>query len=191
MIAVQGSETRAYVELFRELDAWLRGYYGRRRPGPAGDDATQDTLLAIHAKRHAYEPCKPFGPRIAGIARHKWIDRLRAATQVATLSVHYETAVGRHVEPAVGPIAVEPSLRQLKPAQVCVIRPLKLQGLSIQTGRSAALVKVNIHRGLRNSRPWLRVSLRAQMNLRPETPAQNRSHSTNTVDCRCAMIVRA
>ena len=41
----------------------------------------------------------------------------------------------------------------LKPAQAEVIRLVKLDGLSIEdasarTGQSAALVKVNIHRGL-------------------------------------------
>ena len=45
-------------------------------------------------------------------------------------------------------------LGQLKPAQARVIRLVKLQGVSIKgasdaTGQSAALVKVNIHRGLK------------------------------------------
>jgi RNA polymerase sigma-70 factor (ECF subfamily) len=45
-------------------------------------------------------------------------------------------------------------LDTLKPAQSRVIRLVKLQGLSIEeaskaTGQSAALVKVNIHRGLK------------------------------------------
>ncbi len=45
-------------------------------------------------------------------------------------------------------------LRRLKPAQARVIRLVKLQGASIKdasgaTGQSAALVKVNIHRGMK------------------------------------------
>jgi RNA polymerase sigma-70 factor (ECF subfamily) len=45
-------------------------------------------------------------------------------------------------------------LDTLKPAQSRVIRLVKLQGFSIEeaskaTGQSAALVKVNIHRGLK------------------------------------------
>jgi RNA polymerase sigma-70 factor (ECF subfamily) len=45
-------------------------------------------------------------------------------------------------------------LDTLKPAQSRVIRLVRLEGLSIEeaseaTGQSAALVKVNIHRGLK------------------------------------------
>jgi RNA polymerase sigma-70 factor (ECF subfamily) len=48
---------------------------------------------------------------------------------------------------------VQKLLTRLKPAQVDVIRLVKLEGYSIQeasaaTGQSIALVKVNIHRGI-------------------------------------------
>lgn len=50
-------------------------------------------------------------------------------------------------------IVLERMLGKLKPAQALVIRLVKLKGFSIEdaaraTGQSAALVKVNIHRGL-------------------------------------------
>src|SRR5262249_17478374 len=60
MVAAQGGERQAYETLLRELDAWLRRYYARRLPAAAAEDARQDALLAIHAKRHAYAPSKPF-----------------------------------------------------------------------------------------------------------------------------------
>lgn len=154
MVAAQGGETRAYVQLLRELDAWLRRYYGRRLPGPAADDARQDALLAIHAKRHTYTPTRPFGPWVAGIARHKWIDQLRDAARWAALSLSDGIPIEHQAESAIGAIAVEDLLAQLKPPQARVIRLVKLHGVSIEmasgaTGQSAALVKVNIHRGLR------------------------------------------
>jgi RNA polymerase sigma-70 factor (ECF subfamily) len=51
-------------------------------------------------------------------------------------------------------VVVDGLLRQLKPAQALTIRLVKLQGVSIEaasaaTGQSTALVKVNIHRGLK------------------------------------------
>jgi hypothetical protein len=57
-------------------------------------------------------------------------------------------------EAAISAIVVEALLGRLKPAQAHVIRLVKLQGVSIKgaagaTGQSAALVKVNIHRGLK------------------------------------------
>ncbi len=59
MVAAQSGEGQAYEQLLRELDVWLRRYYARRLPSPAADDARQDALLAIHAKRQAYVPWRP------------------------------------------------------------------------------------------------------------------------------------
>jgi RNA polymerase sigma-70 factor (ECF subfamily) len=55
---------------------------------------------------------------------------------------------------AIDAVAIEHLLRRLKPAQASVIRLVKLLGVSIEdasgaTGQSVALVKVNIHRGLK------------------------------------------
>lgn len=154
MAAAQGGEGDAYEQLLRELDGWLRRYYGRRLPGPAAEDARQDALLAIHAKRHAYVPSRPFGPWVAAIARYKWIDQVRDASRFAALSLRDDMPTDDHGETASSAIAVDDLLKRLTPAQASVIRLVKLQGASIETasgvtGQSAALVKVNIHRGLR------------------------------------------
>ena len=92
MVAAQGGERHAYEQLLRELGGWLRRYYGRRLPRPAAEDATQDALLAIHAKRHAYVASRPFGPWVAAIARYKWIDHIRDASRFAALPLHDELA---------------------------------------------------------------------------------------------------
>jgi RNA polymerase sigma factor (sigma-70 family) len=154
MVAAQAGESEAYERLLRELNAWLGRYYARRLPQAAAEDATQDALLAIHANRHRYEPSKPFGPWIAAIARYKWIDQLRNASRFASLSLNEQIAIDNLEEPELNAIAVDDLLRHLKPAQARVIRLVKLQGVSIEeasaaTGQSAALVKVNIHRGMK------------------------------------------
>ena len=154
MAAAQGGEGQAYEQLLRELDVWLRRYYERRLPRPAAEDARQDALLAIHAKRHAYTPSRPFGPWVAAIARYKWIDHVRDASRFAALSLHDDIPTEDGGEAAISVVAVDDLLRRLKPAQARVIRLVKLQGVSIEsasdaTGQSAALVKVNIHRGLK------------------------------------------
>jgi RNA polymerase sigma-70 factor (ECF subfamily) len=64
-----------------------------------------------------------------------------------------DIAVTDHGEAVTSAWSLEGLLRELKPAQSDVIRMVKLQGLTIEeassrTGQSAALVKVNIHRGL-------------------------------------------
>jgi RNA polymerase sigma factor (sigma-70 family) len=154
MVAAQGGQSRAYETLLGELDAWLRRYYARRLPGAAAEDARQDALLAIHAKRQTYVPSRPFGPWVAAIARHKWIDHLRDASRRATVPLDEDTTSGDRRDTALSAVALDHLLHQLKPAQARVIRLVKLQGVSIKdasdaTGQSATLVKVNIHRGLK------------------------------------------
>jgi RNA polymerase sigma factor (sigma-70 family) len=155
MAAAQRGESRAYEQLLRELDHWLRGYYARRRLPPiAAEDARQEALLAVHANRHTYAPNRPFGPWVAAIARYKWVDHLRETARSAALSLDEDMASADHVEPALSSIAIAELLRRLKPAQATVIRLVKLEGITIEgasraTGQSVALVKVNIHRGLK------------------------------------------
>lgn len=154
MAAAQNGERQAYEQLLRDLDVWLRRYYSRRLPHPAADDARQDALLAIHAKRHTYASSRPFGPWVATIARYKWIDHIRDASRFATLPLPDEIPIEDRGESTISAIVVDDLLGRLKPAQARVIRLVKLQGASIEvasraTGQSAALVKVNIHRGLK------------------------------------------
>ena len=154
MVAAQGGQSQAYEQLLRELDAWLRRYYASRLPCAAAEDAKQDALLAIHASRHTYAPSRPFGPWVAAIARYKWIDHVRDASRHAAQALDHKISVEDQEQTATSGIAVDDLLGQLKPTQARVIRLVKLQDVSIkgawdETGQSAALVKVNIHRGLK------------------------------------------
>ena len=154
MAAAQAGDSQSYEQLLRELDAWLQHYYMRRLPPPAAEDARQDALLAIHAKRHTYAPSRPFGPWVTAIARYKWIDRVRDASRFRTLPLDEETPIEDQGGDAISAAAMDNLLGKLKPAQASVIRLVKLHGLSIKrasgvTGQSASLVKINIHRGLK------------------------------------------
>jgi RNA polymerase sigma-70 factor (ECF subfamily) len=140
--------------LLRELDLWLRAYYARRLPYPAADDARQEVLLAIHAKRHTFAASKPFGAWVTAIARYKWVDRVRDASRYSALALDEDIAIEDHEGAAISAAALDQLLGRLKPAQESVIRLVKLNGLNIAraagaTGQSAALVKINIHRGLK------------------------------------------
>jgi RNA polymerase sigma factor (sigma-70 family) len=182
MVAAQSGESQAYNRLLRELNAWLRRYYGRRLPHPAAEDATQDALLAIHANRHTYAPSRPFGPWVVAIVRHKWIDHIRDASRFAALSLRDEMPIVDREEPATSAIVVDDLLRHLKPAQACVIRLVKLQGVSIKgasgaTGQSAALVKVNIHRGLKKLAALAARDAQAPTSAKPPMP-RNPDHPT-------------
>ncbi len=154
MSAAQAGNAAVYHRLLLEISAWLRRYYARRLPPSMIADAIQETLLAIHEKRHTYDSSRPFGPWIAAIARYKWIDRLRAMESAPTETLSEDTPVADHEEAVSSARSLEILLGQLKPAQSNVIRLVKIEGLSIEeaaarTGQTISLVKVNIHRGLR------------------------------------------
>ncbi len=153
MEAAQAGNAGVYRRLLVELRDWLQRYYSRRLPPAMVDDAVQDTLLAVHEKRHTYDPARPFGPWLAAIARYKWIDRLRAMKAAPTEALTDDIPVAGHEDAVADEYSLERLLSTLKPAQAEVIRLVKLEGLSIQeasarTGQSMSLVKVNIHRGL-------------------------------------------
>ena len=153
MAAAQLGDAAAYHRLLTEAGARLHRYYGRRLPPGAVDDAVQDTLLAIHQKRHTYDPARPFEHWLMAIARHKWIDRLRAMRSAPMEALDDNIPVADHGDAVTSAWTLEGLLRDLKPAQAEVIRLVKLQGHSIEeaaarTGQSVSLVKVNVHRGL-------------------------------------------
>jgi RNA polymerase sigma-70 factor (ECF subfamily) len=153
MAAAQAGEAGPYRRLLAELRPWLVRYFSRRLPPSAVEDAVQETLIAIHTKRHTWDPARPFDPWLAGIARYKWIDRLRAAARNAAGELPDTLSTPDHESGVTSAIALTGLLATLKPAQAEVIRLVKLEGLSIEeaaarTGQSVALVKVNIHRGL-------------------------------------------
>lgn len=156
MTAALDGHKLAYNRLLSEIQPWLERYFMRRLPMAIAEDLAQECLIAVHQKRHSYEPGRPFRPWLAAIARYKWIDRLRAMGRRPTVSIEdevYEPQVGDHEFSVTSAIVLEELLNRLRPAQTAVIRLVKLKGYSIEeaaamTGQSESLVKVNIHRGL-------------------------------------------
>jgi RNA polymerase sigma factor (sigma-70 family) len=153
MAAAQAGEANVYRTLLGEVALWLHRYYARRLPPAMTEDAVQDVLLAIHEKRHTYDPARPFGPWLAAIARYKWIDRLRSLKAEASKPLDENIGVPDHGESVIAGSTLRQLLAELKPPQAEAIRLVKLEGYSVKeasraTGQSISLVKVNIHRGL-------------------------------------------
>jgi RNA polymerase sigma-70 factor (ECF subfamily) len=79
--AIAGDEA-AYRKLLEDLSRLLRGVVRRGFAGVGVarddvEDVVQDVLLAIHLKRHTWDPTMPLGPWVLAIARNKMIDDLR------------------------------------------------------------------------------------------------------------------
>lgn len=153
MAAAQAGQAGPYRRLLDELRTWLHRYYARRLPPSLVDDAVQDTLIAIHEKRHTYDPRRPFRPWLSAVARYKWIDRLRSMSRHQTEMLPDEIAVDDHGAEVISAAVLGQLMATLKPAQAEAIRLVKLHGFSVeeasaQTGQSCPLIKTNIHRGL-------------------------------------------
>src|ERR1700704_890434 len=82
MRAAMAGDGDAYHRLLQSLSNSLRAAT-RRGFAQAGaapndvEDVIQETLLAIHLKRHTWDQSQPLGPWVRAIARHKLIDALR------------------------------------------------------------------------------------------------------------------
>lgn len=153
MVAAQNGHGGAYRRLLGELSEWLEHYFQRRLPPGDVDDAVQETLLAIHRRRHTYDPQYPLGPWLAAIAKNKWIDQLRSLTRRRVDELSEEIPVGDHEATVISSSVLASLLEQLRPAQAQAILLVKVQGYSVedaslQIGLSPSAVKMNIHRGL-------------------------------------------
>jgi RNA polymerase sigma-70 factor (ECF subfamily) len=161
MAAAQNGNSAVYRRLLSEVAAWLAIYYSRRLPPAMIEDVIQEVLLALHEKRHAYDPARPFEAWLAAIARYKWIDALRNMKAAATEVLDEDLPVEDHEATVVSANSLDRLLAALNPAQSEAIRLVKLEGHSVEeasqaTGQSASLVRVNIHRGLRKLMSFLR-----------------------------------
>jgi RNA polymerase sigma-70 factor (ECF subfamily) len=87
--AATGDES-AYRKLLESLAGHLRRLVRHRlaRMGQGDleiEDIVQETLLAIHLKRHTWRPGQPVSPWVAAISRNKTIDVLRRRGRRAEL----------------------------------------------------------------------------------------------------------
>lgn len=151
MAAAQKGDKKAYNEALILCERWLKIYLPRRLAPEHVDDAIQETLMAVHRKRHTYDPSRPFPPWFVAIARFKWLDRLRSHYKHEQEELDDDHGVDSHEETVLSRIVLENVMTHLPPAQAEVLRLAKVEGRSIEeismaTGQSASLVKVNIHR---------------------------------------------
>lgn len=154
MIMAQRGDKEAYSALLRECQHWMKAYLGRRISRHDLDDLVQETLLALHQKLATYDSSRAFMPWLAAIARYRWAGHLRQVYRARAQSGETDV-VAQNDEPAMmARISLDSLFAQLPEAQARAIELVKIDGLSIAeaacaSGQSEALVKVNIHRGLK------------------------------------------
>src|SRR6266568_4591223 len=82
MISALGGDVAAHRAVLEKLSSQLRGYFkgqlNRVGRGPVeAEDLVQEALIAIHTRRHTYDPTQLFTPWVYAIARYKFVDYLR------------------------------------------------------------------------------------------------------------------
>jgi RNA polymerase sigma-70 factor, ECF subfamily len=157
MLAALMGDAGAYRMLLQGLTRHLRSYYARRLDAAAAEDAVQETLIAIHARRASYDPALPFTAWVYGIARYKLIDEYRRHKRRATVPLDEAGDLFGHdeAEEAIARRDVGKLLDRLPPAKRQLVRDIKLDGVSVaeaarRTGLSESSVKVTVHRALKS-----------------------------------------
>lgn len=153
--AIAGDE-RAYAEFLRRVACLVRGF-ARRKVGQSGidpEDVVQETLLAIHVKRHTWREDAPVTPWLHAIARYKLVDAFRR--QGRHVEVELNEIVETFAEPepeTVSDREIGRALDMLAPGQRSVVTAVSVNGRSVSDtarnlGMSETAVRVALHRGL-------------------------------------------
>jgi RNA polymerase sigma-70 factor (ECF subfamily) len=154
--ATTGDE-RAYAEFLRRAACLVRGF-ARRRTAQGGvdpEDVVQETLLAIHAKRHTWREGAPVTPWILAIARYKLVDAFRRRGRRLELDIdEVRDSVAQPETETLSDREVGRALEGLTPGQRTVVAAISVDGRSIgetaaMLGMSESAVRVALHRGLK------------------------------------------
>lgn len=154
MRAALKGDQNAYRLLLTDLRPWLAAYFGKRIHRSAVEDLIQDTLMTLHAKRQTFDPNYPFGPWIAAVARHRWIDHMRKTLRYVEMELDQEFPSQEHDRDECAKHDVKTLLKLIPPAQAEMIEMIKLQEMSVEevsqkTGHSPSNVKIMVHRGMK------------------------------------------
>src|SRR6266852_2377763 len=162
MLASLDGDAASHRALLERLSRRLRAYYkgkltGMGRGVSEAEDLVQEAVLAIHIKRHTYDPAEPLTPWVQAIARYKLIDFLRRTrASISDIPIDEADTIMAHDDnvSAESTYDVRRLMERLPKNVRCSIEAVKLDGLSIaeaaqRCGISESGVKVNIHRGLK------------------------------------------
>jgi len=177
MRLTQKGDAKAYQVLLGRLKAMLESYvrntlsrHGRWALAST-DDIVQDALLGIHAKRHTYDPNKPFLPWFYAIARYKIIDSLRAGTKHRRDIELDQKLADSLPDTSPGPLGganstlawadTETLIQELSDKQRKILEMVKIQGLSVReaaerSGYSVSDIKVTVHRAIKTLQKKIR-----------------------------------
>ena len=156
--AANRGDQRAYADFLRAVTPLVRGIARARGSGVGADvieDIVQETLLALHQKRHTWREDMPVRPWLYAIVRYKVVDAFRARGRRVHLPIE-DFAELLPAEPQADPRAQRRRAddRRARPRSARIITAIGLEGASVAE-TSAALhmtevaVRVALHRALK------------------------------------------
>ena len=160
MRRANAGDAAAYRRLLEALAPVLRaatrrGFARAGKSEADAEDVVQETLLAIHLKRHTWDATAPLGPWVRAIARNKLIDALRRrGSRIEVPIEDYIDYLPAEPEAQSGIVRdVERRLHELPERQRDVVRAIAVEGVSIaetatRLSVSQGAVRVALHRGL-------------------------------------------
>ena len=95
LLALAG-DSEAYAAFLTQSGAHLRAYFRRRLVTSPNEveDLVQETLLALHNRRHTYQTSQRLTPWLYAIARYKLVDLLRSQSPRRQLEVSLDDDEG-------------------------------------------------------------------------------------------------
>ena len=162
MLAALDGDAASHRTLLNRLSSRLRAYYKGKlarlgRGASEAEDLVQEAVLAIHIKRHTYNPDEPLTPWVHAIAHYKLVDflrRTRASFADVPIDEADEAMAHDDHSDAESTYDIRRLMERLPKNMQCAIQAVKLDGLSTaetaqRCGLSVSGVKVNVHRGLK------------------------------------------
>lgn len=161
MRAALAGDTGSYHRLLQEIAPALRALASRglARHKPGGEDVedvVQETLLALHLKRHTWDERQPFSPWLYAIARNKLIDNLRRRGRQAHVPIE---EIGELPSEADSPrelngIDAAHLIGRLKGRERKIVVAISIEGASAREvaerlNMTEGAVRVALHRALR------------------------------------------
>ncbi len=158
MAGDEGVYRRLLEDISRAVRAMARGAFQRARLGDADvEDAVQETLLAIHLKRHTWDSGQKLGPWVKAIARHKIIDamRRRGARRIEPIEDFQDFLAAPEQEDPHALSDAKKLLQTLSARQRDIVQSISLDGQSIaataaRLAMSEVAVRVALHRALKS-----------------------------------------
>jgi RNA polymerase sigma factor (sigma-70 family) len=159
LAAANAGDARAYAQFLQSVSPVLRGIV-RAKGGGLGaatcEDVLQEVLLAIHLKRHTWQPGTAVRPWLYAITRYKVVDAFRARGRKVDVPIDDFAEV---LAADAGPDPTEAAdmdkmIGMLDGRSADIVRKIGLEGASIaETGEALTMsegaVRVALHRALK------------------------------------------